>query len=252
MSRCDQKYRMVDYFFDELSQADKQQLGEHVSTCQICQDHLRALAAASQMTRRLKRPRPDRALLRNYHHQLESYFADDQTPGRLVDRILDRLIRRPSIPIRLAEAMVLLLLGFFIGQMTMGRPELERRSILSNEASSDWQTESMLLKNYLQQAEMVFLDVKNLDPVEDQELIFNLIQSAKYRFLLQKTLLLRDQANDLENQRLSQLLNKIELILLELYNMESNGYVETLSLIKKQLKDTHLLIEITSLSQMEI
>jgi hypothetical protein len=112
--------------------------------------------------------------------------------------------------------------------------------------------EDLILKNYLQETEMIFLDVANLDPIEDQRLISSLVQSAKYKYLLQKTLLLREQASELENSQLSDVLSQIELILLELCNMEANAYEETLFLIKQQLKDTHLLIEMQTLNQLDI
>jgi len=122
-------------------------------------------------------------------------------------------------------------------------------SFVVNDLISEPSVEELILKNYLQETEMIFLDVSNLDPVDDHQLISNLVQSAKYKYLLQKTLLLRDQAKELENRQLSDLLNRIELILLELCNMEKNAYVETLAVIKKQLKDTHLLIEMKSVGQ---
>lgn len=252
MSKCDQKYLVVDYFFEELKGDERRQFKKHLDGCDACQEHLTALASASRMTRRKKRAKPGKELLRNYHLQLENSFSEGQKSSSLIDRILDRLILRPSIAIRLAEAMVLIFIGFFIGKISIDKPAMVSEPIFLNDAASYSQGESLLLKNYLQQTEMVLLDVKNLDPIEDQELIFNLIQSAKYRHLLQKTLLLRKEAKDLEDHQLSQLLNKIELILLELDNLETNGYVETMSMIKKQLKDTPLLIEIKSLNKPEI
>ncbi len=252
MSKCDQQYQVVDYFFDELKGDEKRQFKSHLAGCQICQEHLSALTTTSRVTRRQQRAKPAKELLRNYHLQLENIFSEDRQSISLMDKILDKLIRRPSIAIRLAEAAVLILVGFFIGKVSIEKPGRVTEPLLLNDATAYSQTESLLLKNYLQQTEMVLLDVKNLDPIEDQELIFNLIQSAKYRYLLQKTLLLKKEAKDLEDQQLSQILNKIELILLELDNLEANGYIETMSLIKKQLQDTPLLIEIKSLNKMDI
>jgi hypothetical protein len=234
MSTCDQKYVVVDYFFDELNRNERQQFESHLTNCEVCQEHLAALQTTSQVMKQQKREAPEKEVLRNYQLRLKQEFADDTEKISFIKKILDKFIRRPSIAVRLAEAMVFILIGIFIG-----------KSVIWNSAS----VEEVVLKNYLQETEMIFLDVSNLDPVTDHQLISNLVQSAKYKYLLQKTLLLRDEAKELENQQLSDVLNRIELILLELCNMEKNSYAETLAIIKKQLKDTHLLIEMKSVGQ---
>jgi len=249
MKTCDQHYRVVDYFFGELRGEEKQQFEQHLSQCEICRDHLDALAVTSRAVSRHQREQPEKALLKNYHRQLEDSFLDPAASRSLVAKILERFVWRPSIPLRLAEAAVLLLVGILIGKMTIWKPVPAPEPITQNETTLATQGELLMLKNYLQQTEMILLDVANLDPVEDQKLIFNLIQSTRYKYLLQKTLLLRDEASQLENHQLSDILDQIELILLELYNMERNSYVETLSIIKRHLKNSHLLIEMKSLDE---
>ncbi|UCE05722.1 MAG: hypothetical protein JSW07_19350 [bacterium] len=252
MSNCDQKYLVVDYFFNELNREEKQQFEKHLSYCGICQENLTALVTTSRIMKHQKREQPERELLQKYHIQLANEFSENRQVTSAIEKILEKFIRRPSIAIRLAEAMVLILIGIFIGKTTIWKSTSAPESIALNDVPLQSQVEELLLKHYLQQTEMILLDVANLDPVEDEKLIFNLIQSTKYRYLLQKTLFLREQAKELENHQLSELLNQIELILLELYNMEKNAFVETLSVVKQQLKDSHLLIEIKSMNQIEI
>jgi hypothetical protein len=249
MSSCDQKYLVVDYYFDELGKHNKQQFENHLLGCEACQEHLAALETASRMMKQQRREPPEKELLRSYHLQLENEFSKDEEKISLIEKIRDKFIRRPSIPFRLVEAMVFILIGIFIGKTMIWKSASVPGSFVVNDLISEPSVEELILKNYLQETEMIFLDVSNLDPVDDHQLISNLVQSAKYKYLLQKTLLLRDQAKELENRQLSDLLNRIELILLELCNMEKNAYVETLAVIKKQLKDTHLLIEMKSVGQ---
>lgn len=249
MSNCDQKYFVVAYFFDELNRDERPSFKSHLSGCEVCQEHLAALETASQMAKQQRREPPKKELLQNYHLQLEKEFSENNESASFIDKILEKFIRRPSIAIRLAEAMVFILIGIFIGTMVIWKSASVPESFVVNDLISEPSVEELVLKNYLQETEMIFLDVSNLDPVDDHHLISNLVQSAKYKYLLQKTLLLRDQAKELENQQLSDVLNRIELILLELCNMEKNSYVETLAVIKKQLKDTHLLIKMKSVGQ---
>jgi hypothetical protein len=249
MSTCDQKYLVVDYFFDELNRDEQQQFESHLAGCEVCQEHLAALQATSQVMKQQKRELPEKELLKNYHLNLKKEFSNGKAKISFIERILTNFIRRPSIAIRLAEAAVFILIGIFIGKTVIWNSTSVPESVVVNDLISEPSVEELVLKNYLQETEMIFLDVSNLDPITDHQLISNLVQSAKYKYLLQKTLLLRDEAKELENQQLSDVLNRIELILLELCNMEKNSYAETLAIIKKQLKDTHLLIEMKSVGQ---
>lgn len=99
---------------------------------------------------------------------------------------------------------------------------------------------------------MVLLDVDNLDPIEDQMVIANLIQSAKYKYLTQKTILLKEQAQRSGDQRMIELLSQVELILLELCNIEAPADIETFLQIQQQLKEKYLLMQIKSLKQQVI
>lgn len=252
MSICNHKYAIVDYFFNELSQNERRQLEHHLAGCPACQEHLEALAETSRLLKKYRREQPEQKLLRNYQRQLKTEFSKGERFSLQIGKIFEKFIRRPSIAIRLAEAVIFVLIGIFIGKTLIWQPVsiVESDELIS--LNSQPSLEQLILKNYLRETEMIFLDVANLDPVEDRELIFNLVQSAKYKYLLQKTLLLRSQAKELEDHQLSDVLSQIELILLELNNMEKSAYQETLFLIKQQLKDTHLLIEMKTLNQTDI
>lgn len=249
MKTCDHQLLVVDYFFDELDQDRREQLKNHISGCKICQEQFNALTSTSKIVKQQKREQPEKELLNQYHLQLKNKFYNPKTTTGWLEKLLNKFVRRPSIAIRLAEAVVFILIGVFLGKTTIWNSDVQDQSVALNNMDYEFLADEILLKNYLQETEMILLDVANLDPQDDEQIIFNLIQSTKYKYLLQKTLLLRDQAKELENQQLSDLLNRIELIFLELCNMEKNAYVETLAIIKKQLKDSHLFIEMKSLNQ---
>ncbi len=248
MRQCDQEYLAVDYFFKELDSESRAKYRRHLAGCSMCQEHVRSLAATDRLVRQHRRPVPESALLRQYQLALAQRFASTVPARRWLDRVLDAWLRRPSIAIRLAEAVLLVLLGFLFGISRNWLPDRQPAPMVAQDTHDLFAIESPLLKNYLQQTEMILLDVKNLDPVEDQQLILNLIQSAQYRYLLQKTLLLREQAQEVENVQLAELLNRIELILLELENVGMSGDVEILSLIQQQLRDTRLLFQIKAIN----
>jgi len=252
MSSCDQKYLIVGYFFNEMTPHQQQQFEHHLAGCDKCQQYLNVLATTSSAIKKHKREQPDKELLNNYHFQLKNKFLGEERILLKIEKHFQAFLTKPSISLRIAEAVVLLLIGFFIGKMGFKGSDSLKQSIIPDGLTFQSPVEQLLLNNYLQETEIVLLDVANLDPVEDSKIIFNLIQSAKYKHLLQKTILLRDQAKELENYQLTGLLNQIELILLELYNVEKNTLAETFYDIKQQMKDSHVLIEINSMNQRKI
>jgi hypothetical protein len=252
MSSCKQKYFIVDYFFDELATDQKVQYESHLGQCELCQAHLDDLKSTASIVHSYERQQPGKEVLRNYHSQLKAQFFPKIEKSTILEKLVEILIIRPSIPIRLAEALVVLFVGIFIGKYFVWTSDLSITPGMQSQNIYQASNEALLLKNYLQETEMVFLDVANLDPIEDQKIIFNLIQSTKYQYLLQKTILLKDQAEKLENQQLQGLLNQIELILLELCNLEEQAFPETIHEIKQQLKKSYLLMEIKSIKHQEI
>lgn len=252
MSSCKQKYLAVDYFFDELSEEQKVQYESHLGQCAFCQAHLDDLKSTAKIVHPYKREQPGKKALQNYHDQLKAQFFTEKEKSNILEKIVDILFKRPSIPIRLAEALVVLVVGIFIGKYFVWTSDSSITPVIQNQNIYRASNEAFLLKNYLQETEMVLLDVANLDPIEDQKIIFDVIKSTKYRYLLQKTILLKDQAEQLEDHQLQGLLNQIELILLELCNLEEQAFPETIQEIKQQLKKSYLLMEIKSIKHQEI
>ena len=249
MSRCDRQFLVVDYFFGELTPAEKKDFQAHLAGCTNCQKHLDALADTSKLVNAQQREQPPKELLRQYRLKLKNEFYEEKDDTSWLRNIWEQFILKPSVAVRFAEALVLILIGIFVGRFWIWNSATPTVPV---QFSQDSSINELLLTNYLQETEMIFLDVANLDAVDDQKIILNLIQSAKYKYLIQKTLLLRDQAREQENHQLSDLLNQIELVLLELYNMETSSYTETLSIVKQQLNRSHILLEIKSLNELDI
>ncbi|HEX9972557.1 MAG TPA: hypothetical protein VGD14_10855 [bacterium] len=252
MSSCNQKHLVVEYFFNELTIDRKAQYESHLGQCELCQQHLDELKGTSKVVKRFQRQQPDKKFLKNYHRQLKEQFFPEKKKTHVFENVIDIFIRRPSIAIRIAEAVALLVLGIFIGRNFVWQSEFSQTPLSQYQNNYQILNEDLLLKNYLQETEMVLLDVSNLDPIEDQKIIFNLIQSTKYRYLLQKTAMLKNQAYELEDQQLIGLLNRVELILLELSNLGEQPSPATIDEIKQQLKKSYLLMEIKSIKHHEI
>lgn len=253
MTNCDRKYDAVDYFFNEMTDEQRKKFEKHVNECEQCRKQLDELVSVSKQVEKYQRPKPDENLLRQYQRDLENeYFRENGFRFQL-EKLKRKFITRPSLGIRLAEAFAILLIGIFIGKMTLWKSEQMPDDFHSeNVAITSTAAEALLLNNYLQEAEMILLDVANLDPVADHSLILDLKKIAEYRRLLQKTLLCREHAQQINNEKLGDLINQIELILIELCNIEQVSLDETFTNLKQQLEETNLLHNIKNVNQSKI
>lgn len=250
MKTCDQQYLVVDYFFNELTQAHKKQFEQHLTECQDCSNNLEALQVTAPLIKNQKREYPEKESLQQYHQQLKTkYYAPERLSIR-IKKLGAKFISKPSIPWRLAEAAALILIGIIIGRMTIWKSQPSPDQLAANGyISIESSVSDVLLKNYLQETEMILLDVKNLNPIEDEQILINLKQLAKFRSLLQKTILCRSQAQEFNDDELVKLINEIELILLELCNVEKETLAETLLEIRQQMEDSNLLFNIKTMGQ---
>ncbi|MDZ7263550.1 MAG: hypothetical protein ONB16_03120 [candidate division KSB1 bacterium] len=253
MRQCEHATAVVEYFFNEMLPVQRAMFEDHLTHCARCQENLQALKITEQALNKYRRPAPDRKLLDDYHRQLAQTFQPSvHDRKRFWERVIERVLLQPSLTWRLAEAVVILVVGIFLGRIFFGQPADFTASNGYVRLGASLSVEPSLLQNYLQETEMVLLDVDNLDPVADQMVIHNLIQSAKYKYLVQKTILLKEQAQESDDQRMIELLNQVELILLELCNIETPADIETFIQIQQQLKNNYLLMQIKSLKQQAI
>ncbi|MFZ5517379.1 MAG: anti-sigma factor family protein [Candidatus Zhuqueibacterota bacterium] len=253
MIPCRRKYEAVDYVYNEMTAKQRQDYEHHVAECDQCRDQVDQLQFVNSVAETYRRPEPDKKLLQQYHRALREKYGSGKRFSFKLEHLKEKFITRPTIGIRFAEAFAILVIGIFIGKMTLWKSEsLTKNGGLENATMTSAAVESLLLNNYLQEAEMVLLDVANLDPVDDHSVILDLKKIAEYRRLLQKTMICREHARSSHDEKLENLLNQIELILIELCNIEQVSLDESVLSLKQQLDDTNLLYSIKHVNQNKI
>jgi len=165
--------------------------------------------------------------------------------------LLDFIILKPSFPVRIAEAAVVLMIGIFIGRATIWKAETGQQITNGNSYVTTHVSE-MILNHYLQETEMILLDVVNTSPDEDDQVLLSLAQLAQYGNLLQKTSLCRTEAQETDDEKLLSLIDDIELILLEICNIEQRTLTEKVNEIREQINESNLLFEIKNFTREEI
>ena len=235
MITCRLKNKIIDYLYGELPQEDVNDFESHLNKCPACSDNLNQLIRTKNLVSNRIRPLPDKESLKNYHQNLTEIYQGDS----LLSRFMQNIVIKPPIAVRLAEITVVLIVGIFIGTYfnNTGVPQQKK---------SEYRVNTRFLKNYLFETELLLLEASNMDSEQNLKQILN---DNNCKILLQKTLLLKEQAEKFNKTRLINLLNQLELVLLELSNFEESTIKEELDFVKNNIKDWRLFVELRAINE---
>lgn len=251
MKMCTEQNLIVDYFFNELDDIQRNEFEKHLAKCEDCRNYSEAFASTAPLIKRQKRIKPESEMLDLYYQALKAKYPKRKKFSVRTKELLDFLIFKPSFPIRIAEATVLIMIGLFIGRTTLWKAEPVQQITNGNSYVTTHVSE-MILNHYLQETEMILLDVVNTSPDEDDQILLSLAQLAQYGNLLQKTSLCRAEARETNDEKLLSLIDDIELILLEICNIEKQTLTEKVNEICEQINKSNLLFEIKNFTREEI
>lgn len=251
MKTCAKQYQIVDYFFDELNEIQKNEFEKHLANCEDCRNYFESFFSTAALIKEQKRIKPKPEMLDLYYQALKTKYPTRKKFSFRAKDLLDFLIIKPSFPIRIAEAAVLLMIGIFIGRATIWKAEPVQQFTNGNGYAASHVSE-LILNHYLQETEMILLDVVNTSPDEDDQVLLSFAQLAQYGNLLQKTSLCRSKAEETNDEKLIMLIDDIELILLEICNIEQRTLTEKVNEIREQINESNLLFEIKNFTGKEI
>ncbi len=251
MKTCDQQFLIIDYYFHELADSQRRDFEKHVQECALCQKQAEAFAATASLIKKIKRAQPEPALFRQYSQQLKAHYYPSKNLIARITEVLDSLIFKPTLAVRLAEAAVLILIGIFIGRMMFWKAQPIQQATNDKEFSAPV-IASLVMDNFLLETEMILLDIVNTNPTDDEQVLLSLCQLAQYRNLLQKTKICRAEAEETHNAKLIKLTDDIELILLDLCNVEKKTLQEKIVEIKQEIDDMNLLFELKNFAAEKI
>ncbi|MBN2008616.1 hypothetical protein JW960_04630 [candidate division KSB1 bacterium] len=239
MNQCPQQHMLVDLLYNELGDTDKRLLTTHLESCVNCRTTFDEFKAASQQLSMYKRPQPGRSQLTNYHRELKKLTQNPSRFSFSITALVDKFIVHPILPLRIVEYAIIFALGIWIG-----RWELTHHAAKHSKMQLGAIDENML-DNFLSNAEMLLLDVSNTETEGD---LREVLIATNLNRMLQKNTLLKEQASQMNNVMLTNFLDDIELILLELANCDGTLSQSELSFIQQIIKDSHIMLEMKSLN----
>jgi len=241
---CQFSENVIDFVYNELTGNELHEFQAHLSSCAHCQQKVEAISRTTALMSQRRRPLASKALLRSYHQRLQSIYENPKLKTSLWREFIENVIIHPSTGLRLAEVVVILVVGIFIGKNLSWNktlPPLQEQNAAVNQVSFD----KKFLENYLFESEFLLLEISNTDNENEVQSILEEIDCNK---LLQKTIMLKEQALKINNPRLFELLERLEMILLELANLEKFLTEDELNSVRKNINESRLFVELKQLS----
>jgi len=250
MNHCEFEKYFIEYISGNLNDSEKLDFHEHLNTCTTCPRNLEKFYSLHQKLENRKRPEPDSNLLKNYHRSLSELFTDESQNYTLKNKISDffnSLIPTQSPKIRFAEIVGLILCGIILGWFIFS-PNNYPDNIESNSyeyfSKPINSTEIEYINYYFQAAELLFMELKNVNHTENnniENIAFNKNIAQK---LLIKTFIIHEIALRQNNPQILRLLSKIEILLYEISNLDDNTYQESFESFSLIIDETNLLNDI--------
>ncbi|NOZ62648.1 MAG: hypothetical protein GXO74_13335 [Calditrichaeota bacterium] len=249
MRECPRQNLIVDFVFHEMDGAARKKFEEHLNNCDICQMRLQQFEGTIPVIKKMRRDQPEKNILENYQKTLKNSFYPKLSLRWRLQEWLEDFFVTPSLSMRLAQAAAMLVIGVLLGRLFFFQPQAPVSVTSNANQMIAANVSDQLLQHYLQETEMILLDVANTNPAEDAQMISSMKELAIYRRLLQKTVLCRERAEELKDPALANLIDEIELIFLDLCNAEDESLNEMLQHVRSQIKDSHILLEINTVEQ---
>ncbi len=255
MKKCNFQNNLIEYIEGSMDSKTKDEIKKHLPECPACSQQLAGLQKVHQLLQNRQRPEPPLELLYHYQTYLGKLFPVKTRFTILREWISEtwQYVRDLNpVGLRMATAVVLVLVGIFIGRLIFYNPATE---ILNNQQSNlvviKLQPEDLkLVSDYFVQSEILLLTIKNTSEQGDVLTSELMLDKNLAQDLLNKTLLIQEKAALLNNESLSVFLNQIEFLLLEISNTDDREIIDVFKQIRQVMNAARLLYESKNFQQL--
>jgi hypothetical protein len=243
-SGCEFEQLFEGYFRSDLSPAEELALLKHLKSCPSCPEELDKFYGIHSALSKYKRPPAPKDLLDSYYQQVYLSFGRETISHKL-SLVLSRFTGKRSPLFRFMQFATLIIIGIIVGWIVFA-PTEPQIVFQSNDPYQASQPISMVeidyLYAYLQVSEMILYEIQN-----DTDFYLNRELAQK---LLIKTYRVNEIALQLNNVRMINFLNRMELLLHEASNLNEEEINESMALIKRVIEDFNLLKEVKNLKSL--
>ncbi len=211
-----------------------------------------------QTLRRRRRPDPPPALLHAYHQALQAKFPPPRTvptPAGIIGTVWDFLFARRGAGVRLAEALVILVMGIWIGRSFFMPAEHRPQTAEPVPVAPQFylrgitQEELQKMDAFFVDSEMLLLQIANLSTAEDVVADEVAMIRKMARRLLPKTALMKEKSVRYNDLQMLHFLSRLEILLYEIANTDPDEMVESLAFIQEMFRETGIIQEARMLQE---
>ncbi|MCK4557100.1 MAG: hypothetical protein KAU47_06250 [Candidatus Aminicenantes bacterium] len=254
MSECKKcRSLFLEAYYKELDAQQNRFFKEHILVCEKCKSEFDKMADTLQVMDKRVRPEPSEKFWDSYEERLakrvekeEVLQADQPSLG---ERLARPFILAPKWAYQAAAALVLIVVGVFIGRMIFS-PSISGIQRASQQPGliTQQQPEGELIhrtQNYIERSKLILLALVNFDPATEDPYALNIpYQQQLSRNLVQEASTLKKDLAESDQRRLEELIANLEMILLQIANLEYENDFESIELVKEGMDRQGILMEI--------
>jgi len=240
-------------FYEELNAEQKNFVENHISVCEGCESEYDEMTSTLKVMEKRARPEPEQAYWNGYWNKLARRMEEEKSLAPKTESWWRTFIRAfilaPKWALQTAAALVLVVLGIYIGRMIFSPSpsEIQQARQLPAVTSQVEQSAEYIHRahNYIERSKLILLALINFDPETEDSYALDLpYQQQVSRELVSEASFLKEGIADSEQRRLRDLITDLEVILLQIANLESERDFEAIELVKKGVDSRGILLQI--------
>jgi len=254
MSDCKKcRSLFLEAFYQELDAQTKRFFRDHLLVCDKCQSEFNEMKSTLKFMSKRVRPEPPKEFWGSYEERLaqrikreEAYQVERESWW---SKIADAFRFAPKWAYQAAAALVLIVVGVFIGRMVFAPSASELQQASQQPGIITQQQPGTELvhrtQNYIERSKLILLALVNFDPATEDPYALDLpYQQRVSKELVQEASYLKRELAESDQQRLENLIVDLERVLLQIANLESENDFEAIELVKEGVNNRGILMEI--------
>jgi hypothetical protein len=247
MNNCEFEKYFDEYIRGELDADMDISFQNHIQICKTCPVKLDEFYRVHHILKSRKRPKPSPELKKSYNKKLKTSLLIN-APVHKISSIIENLVYTQSPWVRIAEVMVILIVGIIIGTVFLSEDNRTKSlPIMQPElfAQPVSKVDIEFMNYYFSASEMILLELMNSDK-EMEEIFLTKEVSQK---LLMKTFLVHEIALKVREPDILRFLSLMEMILYDMSNISPNEIDETMESVRSLIEEKKLLETIQGLQK---
>ncbi len=238
---------LSDYLEKGLSDSRQTRFEKHLKECPNCGAELKTLKMIVMEASSFERVVAPDSLWTRIENELE--VTDEPFPTRVSNAVaelrqrLNHLFKFRVPVIQMAGVLAVLVVGVFLGRTFFSTRENVNLGQQTAVQQAELKLISQRTEHYLEKSTILFLGIVNTEFLQEENSDWS-TEKRVARNLLKEAAFLKGGLSRTKNERVKQLVEELELILLEIANLEEEQDIENIELVKSGIDRKGLLLKI--------